>query len=123
MIRRPPRSTRTDTLIPYTTLFRSIGGARPEFHIFAQRSGFRRILKGFGADVENAGIIAERPMADDLRAVPGVIVEITPGRQAAADRRRIDQSRGKRAGEDVRRRRQKIGRANVCTTAPNEALV
>src|SRR3546814_10051133 len=27
MIRRPPRSTRTDTLFPYTTLFRS--GARP----------------------------------------------------------------------------------------------
>src|SRR3546814_4887371 len=31
MIRRPPRSTRTDTLVPYTTLFRSyldIGGGR-----------------------------------------------------------------------------------------------
>src|SRR3546814_8499556 len=27
MIRRPPRSTRTDTLFPYTTLFRSICGA------------------------------------------------------------------------------------------------
>src|SRR3546814_10285104 len=27
MIRRPPRSTRTDTLFPYTTLFRSRGGA------------------------------------------------------------------------------------------------
>src|SRR3546814_2029141 len=27
MIRRPPRSTRTDTLFPYTTLFRS-----PTFH-------------------------------------------------------------------------------------------
>src|SRR3546814_8502994 len=27
MIRRPPRSTRTDTLFPYTTLFRSV--ARP----------------------------------------------------------------------------------------------
>src|SRR3546814_1748446 len=26
MIRRPPRSTRTDTLFPYTTLFRSIIG-------------------------------------------------------------------------------------------------
>src|SRR3546814_11854801 len=26
MIRRPPRSTRTDTLFPYTTLFRSISG-------------------------------------------------------------------------------------------------
>src|SRR3546814_1214743 len=30
MIRRPPRSTRTDTLFPYTTLFRSeIGHRRP----------------------------------------------------------------------------------------------
>src|SRR3546814_21050816 len=32
MIRRPPRSTRTDTLFPYTTLFRSIangGGSLP----------------------------------------------------------------------------------------------
>src|SRR3546814_10075436 len=28
MIRRPPRSTRTDTLFPYTTLFRSQGLAR-----------------------------------------------------------------------------------------------
>src|SRR3546814_5910688 len=27
MIRRPPRSTRTDTLVPYTTLFRSVAGA------------------------------------------------------------------------------------------------
>src|SRR3546814_13148562 len=28
MIRRPPRSTRTDTLFPYTTLFRSVPGSR-----------------------------------------------------------------------------------------------
>src|SRR3546814_15662805 len=28
LIRRPPRSTRTDTLLPYTTLFRSIGEMR-----------------------------------------------------------------------------------------------
>src|SRR3546814_1461633 len=27
MIRRPPRSTRTDTLFPYTTLFRSLEAA------------------------------------------------------------------------------------------------
>src|SRR3546814_3544999 len=33
MIRRPPRSTRTDTLFPYTTLFRS-----------AQREGRGRLL-------------------------------------------------------------------------------
>src|SRR3546814_3200391 len=30
MIRRPPRSTRTDTLFPYTTLFRSAGRARTD---------------------------------------------------------------------------------------------
>src|SRR3546814_9571956 len=29
MIRRPPRSTRTDTLFPYTTLFRSLFGIFP----------------------------------------------------------------------------------------------
>src|SRR3546814_4961898 len=28
MVRRPPRSTRTDTLFPYTTLFRSAGTAQ-----------------------------------------------------------------------------------------------
>src|SRR3546814_17216956 len=31
MIRRPPRSTRTDTLFPYTTLFRSMTGAIRRF--------------------------------------------------------------------------------------------
>src|SRR3546814_16496114 len=35
MIRRPPRSTRTDTLFPYTTLFRSIVGV--EFLIVSVR--------------------------------------------------------------------------------------
>src|SRR3546814_2297087 len=30
MRRRPPRSTRTDTLFPYTTLFRSASGATPK---------------------------------------------------------------------------------------------
>src|SRR3546814_20587662 len=34
MIRRPPRSTRTDTLFPYTTLFRS----------HAAKLGYRRIV-------------------------------------------------------------------------------
>src|SRR3546814_7061915 len=29
MIRRPPRSTRTDTLFPYTTLFRSLAPRNP----------------------------------------------------------------------------------------------
>src|SRR3546814_15383154 len=44
MIRRPPRSTRTDTLFPYTTLFRS---HRPG----KERAGpiYRRIAAGSGA--------------------------------------------------------------------------
>src|SRR3546814_13167535 len=33
MRRRPPRSTRTDTLFPYTTLFRSTGGSNVQFAI------------------------------------------------------------------------------------------
>src|SRR3546814_15494697 len=32
MIRRPPRSTRTDTLFPYTTLFRSLALYEPAAH-------------------------------------------------------------------------------------------
>src|SRR3546814_1127990 len=40
MIRRPPRSTRTDTLFPYTTLFRSTLPRLPEDH--------RKIVGGHG---------------------------------------------------------------------------
>src|SRR3546814_6267522 len=36
MIRRPPRSTRTDTLFPYTTLFRSEDEADGEQHRHAE---------------------------------------------------------------------------------------
>src|SRR3546814_13248468 len=32
LIRRPPRSTRTDTLFPYTTLFRSLQPLAPHQH-------------------------------------------------------------------------------------------
>src|SRR3546814_4376487 len=52
MIRRPPRSTRTDTLLPYTTLFRSIG---QQLRIvagdeIAQRTGIQRmaVRQAFG---------------------------------------------------------------------------
>src|SRR3546814_17138855 len=37
MILRPPRSTRTDTLFPYTTLFRSLFGSRL-FHFLPQQN-------------------------------------------------------------------------------------
>src|SRR3546814_17011450 len=38
MIRRPPRSTRTDTLFPYTTLFRSEDLARALVRAYERRS-------------------------------------------------------------------------------------
>src|SRR3546814_12740027 len=55
MIRRPPRSTRTDTLFPYTTLFRSLRGG--EFCL-----GLRGALAELGeppAD-RHARIVGER---------------------------------------------------------------
>src|SRR3546814_6359307 len=48
MIRRPPRSTRTDTLFPYTTLFRSQWrqrlGAPPGIRLQRRAAGARRQL-------------------------------------------------------------------------------
>src|SRR3546814_13907424 len=50
MIRRPPRSTRTDTLFPYTTLFRSLIGDDPFFCIAAVwRPGGREWPDSFAA--------------------------------------------------------------------------
>src|SRR3546814_15855899 len=45
MIRRPPRSTRTDTLFPYTTLFRSL-----------LRPGFEPRDRRFGDDIERGAL-------------------------------------------------------------------
>src|SRR3546814_2454567 len=51
MIRRPPKSTRTDTLLPYTTLFRSaISGRPPAMWFFrARRSPPSRPMAAAGA--------------------------------------------------------------------------
>src|SRR3546814_16919017 len=57
MIRRPPRSTRTDTLFPYTTLFRSMTAeARPRIigHE-AERLGSGRADHLVNVDVELVG--------------------------------------------------------------------
>src|SRR3546814_5188556 len=56
MIRRPPRSTRTDTLFPYTTLFRSVinttslsFGDLTVRNIFGYRKNFTSQLINTGA--------------------------------------------------------------------------
>src|SRR3546814_9522243 len=46
MIRRPPRSTRTDTLFPYTTLFRSRGERDAAVHHQRLRRDETRFVAG-----------------------------------------------------------------------------
>src|SRR3546814_18212104 len=51
MIRRPPRSTRTDTLFPYTTLFRSLydrmmAPDAPDFGAASDGDGDRNLIIG-----------------------------------------------------------------------------
>src|SRR3546814_12162762 len=48
MIRRPPRSTRTDTLFPYTTLFRSQANTASWF----SQSGSSDLSESYKADYE-----------------------------------------------------------------------
>src|SRR3546814_14065534 len=61
MIRRPPRSTRTDTLFPYTTLFRS-----PDRH---RTSGAHRsrldeaLVPGQGLRQQRGGLLAVGALA------------------------------------------------------------
>src|SRR3546814_5450476 len=58
MIRRPPRSTRTDTLFPYTTLFRSGTAApRPE-----QDAGPRLAPAGVGGAPHHVGLGQRQPV-------------------------------------------------------------
>src|SRR3546814_5245375 len=71
MIRRPPRSTRTDTLFPYTTLFRS--GTEDDFRRFVDAAHARGIkvymdiVANHTADViqyRECGACAYRSIAD-----------------------------------------------------------
>src|SRR3546814_4907420 len=70
MIRRPPRSTRTYTLFPYTTLFRSAAARRQlvliEKHVEAQCLGFPGVVDDVQAHVVCA--IAGRKIAEVVRS-------------------------------------------------------
>src|SRR3546814_2377012 len=66
MIRRPPRSTRTDTLVPYTTLFRSL--VAWEVSPGSDRAPELRVkrLDGIGYVDDPAHFVRERKERDDL---------------------------------------------------------
>src|SRR3546814_9457431 len=67
MIRRPPRSTRTDTLFPYTTLFRSDLKVKPEevFQMEARLSGHGVSFNTTPSDDEESSYRPEDWLASD----------------------------------------------------------
>src|SRR3546814_13398252 len=78
MIRRPPRSTRTDTLFPYTTLFRS-GAIVPIVEL---------VLADIGRAGENLMHRAQAPAP----AIAGTdIVVVEPGRDGLEAHRRSEE--------------------------------
>src|SRR3546814_19975885 len=81
MVRRPPRSTRTDTLFPYTTLFRSSGerrsgtNSRPE-HIKAATLACLKRLRTDHIDLlYQHRVDPEVPIEDVAGAVKDLIAD------------------------------------------------
>src|SRR3546814_6743397 len=72
MIRRPPRSTRTDTLFPYTTPVRSILAGNPVFDALAETCVRRRPI-GLDVPVEIAGPGGPLGLTATAFAVPGKV--------------------------------------------------
>src|SRR3546814_8764551 len=65
MIRRPPGSTRTDTLFPYTTLFRSRAAGRQEHRLPAPGFGDRALGPQPDRDADGPGVHQHRERGDD----------------------------------------------------------
>src|SRR3546814_19986792 len=83
MIRRPPRSTRTYTLFPYTTLFRPGGrrlGVTP-LPVLALGSGERH----FVAHIQRGGLFGSHSLAAQPRQArqPGHRIGLRPPRRPA----------------------------------------
>src|SRR3546814_3021260 len=84
MIRRPPRSTRTDTLFPYTTLFRSVRQPALDPRFRAARRP-RRLADRAPPPGRRAGDPAGQP--DHAVAAGGAALDRLRGRRAAAHAR------------------------------------
>src|SRR3546814_6704608 len=63
MIRRPPRATRTDTLFPYTTLFRSPGAAQAPVAINAKPTAAEKtaIARVLGSELRSGATNGRMP--------------------------------------------------------------
>src|SRR3546814_20378786 len=70
MRRRPPRSTRTDTLFPYTTLFRSLAEpiqAKPEAAHSADIHEYQQGHPGEPTGAAKTAVAAKYPLAQQLQ--------------------------------------------------------
>src|SRR3546814_4718945 len=63
MIRRPPRSTRTDTLFPYTTLFRSLDGKAYQLTLNDGANSLHGGTRGFDRQVWRITDVKQGPVA------------------------------------------------------------
>src|SRR3546814_1642505 len=69
MIRRPPRSTRTDTLFPYTTLFRSQIGYKGKYYVELQgRNDWNSTLPPSNNSYFYPGVSFTWNFSDDIRS-------------------------------------------------------
>src|SRR3546814_15881258 len=73
MIRRPPRSTRTDTLFPYTTLFRSLRQEEVAANA-ARHAGIIDLLRGIGQTETDEGARRDDPAARRFIRIQGVAI-------------------------------------------------
>src|SRR3546814_19791711 len=104
MIRRPPISTRTDTLFPYTTLCRSEAKADEE--------------ESEASDTENAGIRQEPelPLHENIAPVPPAPAgEFDFGEEdSQGDAARLRQDADRRMARNARKTGSADGRERVC---------
>src|SRR3546814_862502 len=69
MIPRPPRSTRTDTLFPYTTLFRSLAALPGVRRVYPSQGNFL-LVRFADADMAYARLLAAGVVVRDMRQLP-----------------------------------------------------
>src|SRR3546814_4201321 len=116
MIRQPPRSTRTDTLFPYTTLFRSQGNhgeelARLHIPIVDETVEIEREPEAVGRlPVQKEPALEHALAAQAVVAGIALLPAVAPH---PANRPAGVEARRERAGDIALRVQREIGRAHV----------